>query len=89
VAVPPGPIPHAVPAVIPRIGGAGGFAKPSELAVAGQFLRGDGGLYQPRVAAFVQAFERATTPAELVAAFPLARLDLLGSIDDVLAWLQS
>ena len=55
----------------------------------GQFLRGDGGLYEPRVWAFVQALERATTPDELVAAFPLARLDLLGSIDDVLAWLQS
>jgi hypothetical protein len=52
----------------------------------GQFLRGDGTLYEPRVAPFVRAFERARTPEELVAAFPLPRLDLLGPIDDVMTW---
>lgn len=52
----------------------------------GQFLRGDGTPYEPRVAPFVRAVERATTPDELVAAFPLPRLDLLGPIEDVLAW---
>jgi hypothetical protein len=55
----------------------------------GQFLRGDGGLYEPRVATFIRDFERATTPDELVAAFPLARLNLLGPIEHVLAWLDS
>jgi hypothetical protein len=55
----------------------------------GQFLRGDGGLYEPRARAFVDAFERADCAEELLAAFPLTRLGMTGSIDHVLAWLES
>jgi|SRR5215472_8913857 len=55
----------------------------------GQFLRGDGGLYEPRVELFVDAFERAARAEELVAAFPLTRLEMTGSIDHVLAWLET
>jgi hypothetical protein len=59
------------------------------LTLWGQFLRGDGRLYEPRVAPFVQAFEQAADSEDLLAAFPLARLDMTGSIDHILAWLET
>jgi len=38
------------------------------------------------VAVFVRTFERAATPDELAAAFPLPRLHLLGRIEHIAVW---
>jgi len=46
-------------------------------------------LYEPRAEAFVRAVERATSVGELLAAFALPRLNLVGSIEDVQAWLMT
>ncbi|WP_427886177.1 hypothetical protein ACQHIV_26640 [Kribbella sp. GL6] len=59
-----------------------------QLALWGQFVRGDGGLYLPRTEQFVRACEQATQVDDLVAAFPLAKLDVVGSVDDVLDWVK-
>ncbi|MGZ0149092.1 hypothetical protein ACXJJ3_18625 [Kribbella sp. WER1] len=57
-----------------------------ELALWGQFVRGDGELYQPRTDRFVRACEQARQVDDLVAAFPLKKLDVVGSLDEVAAW---
>ncbi|GAA1603201.1 hypothetical protein GCM10009804_69540 [Kribbella hippodromi] len=57
-----------------------------ELALWGQFVRGDGELYQPRTGEFVQACENATKVGDLITAFPLRKLNVVGSLDDVLSW---
>lgn len=61
----------------------------NSLSLWGQFLRGDGRLYKPRAEAFIRAFERATSVDALLAAFPLPRLNLVASIQDVQVWLRT
>ncbi|MEU4194005.1 hypothetical protein AB0E69_19045 [Kribbella sp. NPDC026611] len=57
-----------------------------QLALWGQFVRGDGKLYQPRTKQFVQACKEATHLSALIAAFPLKKLNVVGPLDDVLTW---
>lgn len=59
-----------------------------QLALWGQFVRGDGGLYQPRTDRFVQACEQARQVDDLIAAFPVKKLDVVGSLDEVAAWVN-
>lgn len=59
-----------------------------QLALWGQFVRGDGELYQPRTDQFVHACKEATDVGDLIAAFPLKKLDVVGALDDVLAWVN-
>ncbi|WP_134132325.1 hypothetical protein [Kribbella pratensis] len=59
-----------------------------QLALWGQFVRGDGELYQPRTDPFVRACERATQVGDLIAAFPLKKVTVIGALDDVLAWVN-
>lgn len=58
------------------------------LALWGQFVRGDGGLYQPRTNQFVRACEESDRVSDLIAAFPLKKLNIVGDLDDVLAWVD-
>jgi hypothetical protein len=59
-----------------------------QLALWGQFVRGDGELYQPRSDQFVHACTAAADVGGLIAAFPLKKLDVVGALDDVLAWVN-
>jgi hypothetical protein len=59
------------------------------LALWGQFLRGDGKLYQPRTASFEAAAAEARSSAALLQAFPLPKLALQAPLHDVIAWLAS
>ncbi|MGW6282076.1 hypothetical protein [Kribbella sp. NPDC055071] len=59
-----------------------------QLALWGQFVSGDGELYQPRTDQFVHACTEATDVDQLIAAFPLQKLDVVGSLDEVLGWLS-
>lgn len=59
-----------------------------QLALWGQFVSGDGELYQPRTSVFVQACEDAEHVDDLVSAFPLNRLNIVGDLSDVLAWVE-
>ncbi len=59
------------------------------LALWGQFLRGDGKMYQPRTAIFEAGAARARSSAALLEAFPLPKLALQAPLYDVLAWLGS
>lgn len=59
-----------------------------QLALWGQFVRGDGELYQQRSDQFVHACKEATDVGDLIAAFPLKKLNVVGAFDDVLAWVN-
>jgi len=59
-----------------------------QLALWGQFVRGDGELYQPRTDQFVRACEEATHVRDLIAAFPLKKLNVVGALDDLVAWVN-
>jgi hypothetical protein len=58
------------------------------LSLWGQFVRGDGELYQPRTGQFVHACEVASHVNDLIAAFPLKKLNVVGALDDVLEWVN-
>jgi len=59
------------------------------LALWGQFLRGDGCLYQPRTAGFEARAAKAHSPSALLKSFPLSKLELHAPLEDVIAWLCS
>jgi hypothetical protein len=53
------------------------------MALCGQFLRGDRTLYQPHAALFVGLFSAARDERELLAAFPLHKLDWHTKLDEI------
>ncbi len=53
------------------------------MALWGQFLRGDRTLYQPHAALFVSRFLAARDQRELLAAFPLHKLDWHARLDEI------
>jgi hypothetical protein len=57
------------------------------MALWGQFVRGDGTLYQPRADHFTRACMEASCVDGLLAAFPLRTLDVVGPLGDVVDWL--
>ncbi|MEQ7129477.1 hypothetical protein ABN034_33810 [Actinopolymorpha sp. B11F2] len=57
------------------------------MALWGQFVRGDGTLYQPRANQFIRVYMEASSVDGLLAAFPLRTLDVVGPLRDVTDWL--
>lgn len=61
----------------------------TDVALWGQFLRGDGTLYRPHADQFIEATQRASTAANLFDAFPLKKLEIVGPLNEVTDWLRS
>jgi hypothetical protein len=59
-----------------------------QLALWGQFVSGDCERCQQRTNQFIHACTEATDVDDLVAAFPLTKLHVIGSLGEVLAWLN-
>ena len=57
------------------------------MALWGQFLRGDCTLYRPRAAFFAGRFSVARDERELLAAFPMHKLDWHARLDEICLWL--